>query len=129
MMPDEQQTELPTQHPDPKDFWALYAHTLDWQILIVKMVQKATNNDGTTPLDPKIAVVGYRMQPNQPQVPIYYLSREFFPVEKIAAFLGKQPSQLDGIEEIHLRDFKDGEGKVIDLTKWEKPSVEYWGFA
>lgn len=127
-MPDEQPSELPTSAPDPKDFWAIHTHTLDWQILVTRLVQDASPDKGAKPLDPKIAMIGYRMTPNSPQTPIYYLSREFFPVEKIAAFLGKQPVDLAGIEEIHLREFKQ-DGKVVDLSKWQTPSVEYWGFA
>lgn len=129
-MPEEnKQSELPTSPPSPKEFWAIYPHTQDWQILLVRLVQSLDPTHGEKPLDPKIAVMGWHTNPNQPQIPIYYLSREFFPVEKIAAFLGKQPEALAGVEEIHLREFKGADGKAVDLSRWEKPSVDYWGFA
>lgn len=120
-------SELPTSAPDPKEYWHLYPHTLDWQILVTRLVQ--SKSPIIDKVDPKVAVIGWRMNVTEKQIPIYYLSRQSFTVEEMAKFLGKRPEDLDGIEAIHLRDFKGEDGKTVDLTKWEKPSVDYWGFA
>jgi len=120
--------ELPQTTPDPKLYWAIHAHTLDWQILLHRLVSKVDPNRGLKALDPKIGVIGYNVK-QQPMIPIWYLSREFFPVEKIAAFVGKRPEDLAGVETLHLREFKDAEGKPVTYADWEKPNVDYWGMA
>lgn len=127
MMPSEESyQELPTGAPDLTQYWALYAHTVDWQVLLHRMVSVVDPDKGLKPLDPKIGMIGFRTA--DPTTPIWYLSREFFPVEKIAAFVGKKPEDLDGVESLHLREFKDADGKPA-TKEWQTPSVDYWGQA
>lgn len=118
-------TELPHTAPDPKEYWAIYAHTLDWQVLLHRFVSDVDPSRGTKPLDPKIGVIGYEVNSPNP-VPIWYLSREFFPVEKIAKLIGKDPSALAGIETLHLKEFKDADGQPA-TKDWQAPTVDYWG--
>lgn len=129
MMPNEDApiSELPLTAPDPKDFWVLYAHTLDWQIILHRFVAAVDPGKGLKPLDPKIGVIGYLTGTKDP-TPIWYLSREFFPVEKIAQLVGKAPADLANIETLHLREFKDPDGKPIQKT-WQTPTVDYWGMS
>jgi hypothetical protein len=103
--------------PDPKQFWIVHAHSLDWQILMHRFVLEFDPNHGKEPLDPKVAFIGYN---TQDMTPVYYLSREFFPIERIARLIGKEAASLDGIETLHLRDIKGQE-------EWPKPNVDYWG--
>lgn len=126
MMPDEAPEKIEFSHPpSPKDFWILYAHSLDWQIIMHRFVMANDPNHGKKPLDPKVAFVGFD---GPSATPVYYLSREYFPVEKIAALIGKEPTSLEGIEFLHLREFKDADGKPAQ-DKWQKPNVDYWGMA
>jgi hypothetical protein len=109
--------------PSPKDYWALHAHSVDWQILLQRLVRTKDPSKGEKPLDAKIAVIGMMQGHVEP---IYYLSREYFTVQEIATLIGKPPESLAGIETLHLREFKDAEGKPAQAA-WEKPSVDYWG--
>jgi hypothetical protein len=120
MMTDEAPEKIDFQTPPSgKDFWIVHAHSLDWQILMHKFVLEFDPNHGKTPLDPKVAFIGYS---TADMTPVYYLSREFFPIERIAKLIGKTVESLAGIETLHLRDIKGQED-------WPKPNVDYWGMS
>lgn len=120
MMTDEAPETIDFQTPPTgKDFWIIHAHTLDWQILMHKFVMEFDPNHGKKPLDPKVAFIGY--SPKE-MTPVYYLSREHFPVERIARLIGKEVSALDNIETLHLREIKGQDN-------WQKPNVDYWGMS
>ena len=125
MMTDEAPRTLDMAPPDPKEYWVLYAHTTDWAVLLQRLVLTMDPTKGAKPLDPKIAVIGMKQGE---YIPIYYLSREFFPIEKIAALIGKPVEALSGIETLHLREFKGEDGKPAQAG-WQAPSVDYWGMA
>lgn len=111
--------------PSPKDYWIIFAHSLDWQILLHHYVLTQDPSHGKTPLDPKIAFIGFD---GREATPVYYLSREHFPVESIARFVGKAPAALAGIETLHLREIKGEDGQPAQKD-WQTPSVDYWGMA
>lgn len=111
--------------PQAKDFWIIYAHATDWQIVISQFLLDRDPSHGKVPMDPKIAFVGLMAGVG---VPIYYLAREHFPVETISRLLGVAPERLNGIEELHLREVKGADGKPAQAA-WPKPSVDYWGRA
>lgn len=118
-------SELPTEPPSPKEFWALYTHAVDWQIILHNYLMDLSPDHGKSMMDPAVAVMGF--DPASGSV-IYYLSREHFPVDKIAALIGQPVEKLAGVEELHLRELKGPDGKPAQ-TAWERPNVDYWGRA
>lgn len=117
--------ELPVVPPSPKDFWVLYAHAVDWQIILHNFLVAADPKHGVGDMDPKIAFMGF--DPAVGSV-IYYLSREHFPAETVAHLLGQSAEKIAGVEVFHLREFKDADGKPAQAS-WQTPNVDYWGRA
>jgi hypothetical protein len=111
--------------PSPKDYWIIFAHSLDWQIMLHRLVITLDPSHGKDPLDPKIAFIGFD---GKEATPVYYLSREYFPVETIARFIGKPTAALAGIETMHLREIKGEDGEPAQKG-WQTSTVDYWGMA
>lgn len=97
--------------PTPKDYYILEVYSLDWVWMINKFFQK---NKHLKPEDGFVAQSG--------DWPIYFFRKDAVTAEQIAGILGATAEEVTKSQSIQLK-------RLGDQTKWEKPTVNYFGEA